>query len=529
MEGTIDIILWWEEQTFNGKQLYKLDEAGNIVLLAGPNNSERVIANVMADNRDTVVKTLVEKFELVTARMTETETEWLAQDDKVKMADKVERLKDFLLHVNALGALDKALEVATGWEDAIKALTEENYNAKLKLTEMAEALGESTDWKEAPNIFKDLADKWKQTGYVDRNRNDKLWNRIEAARKKFQDRKRAHQDDTERDLLDALDLKIELAEQAEALANSESWKAATENFQQIVEKWKTIGRTLPKKNEELWQRIMTARSTFFDRKKEHYDRVQVEQEANYTIKLAIVEKAEAMKESKEYSNTAKAFAALMDEWKKTGRAQHEKGEELWKRFTAAQEQFFEARRVHTEQIRLSQENNYEKKSAILRRAEQLKNSSRWADVTTEMNQLFEEWKTIGPVPKEHSETMWEAFLAARRLFFKRKDESREQRKEQFLANKTARVEQAHSIVGKLKQEIIDEQEKLLDFNNALENITPGKKAAEIRTHLEVLIADCKAKTKRLHEKLAAAEDELKSVNEREKKDREKEKEKEEQD
>ena len=525
-ELAIDINAWWDTQNFNGKELFKLDDTGNILLIARPNMAERTIGSVADENRDNVVKNLVEKFDAVLSRVSETEVDWLAQEDKLKMADKVEHLKDYLLHVNALGDLDKPMEVVLGWEKAISELTEEHYTEKLKLTEMAEALAESMDWKEAGNIFKDIADKYKQVGYVDRRRNDALWNRIEAARKAFQDRKRAHQDDTERDLMLALDLKIELAEQAEAMAMSENWKASTEAFLQIVEKWKTIGRTLPKKNEELWQRIMTAKNTFFDRKKEHYNKVQAEHETNYALKLALVERAEAMRESKDWNQTAKAYAELMDEWKKTGRTQHEKGEELWKRFTSAQEQFFDARREHTEKIRVEQENNFELKSALLRRAEQLKNSSRWGEVTAEMNQLLDDWKKIGPVPKEHNVSIWEAFLAARKHFFNRKDEGREQRKEHAIANRTARVEQAHSLVKKMKQEIIEEEEKLLDFNNALENITPGKKAEELRTHLDALISDARVKIKRLHEKLAAAEDELKTVDENERKQKQAESDKE---
>ncbi len=515
LEQANDLNLWWEQQSFSGKELFKLEESGDLVLCAKPNITERTIATITAENGDATLKNLVEKFDTVLSRMREAEVEWQATDDKLKLADKVEGLKDYLQHVAAIGDFEKPMGIVADWDKGIKALIEVNVQAKTQLAEQAEALAESTDWKETNQAFKEILDRWKQTGYIDRGRNDKLYNRIEAARKAFADRKRLHQEDEEKDLFLTLDLKIELAEKAEALANSSEWKAATEAFVQIIEKWKTIGRTLPKKNEELWQRIMTARSTFFDRKKEHYNMVQGEQEANYVLKLAIVERAEALRESTEWNNTALAFAGLMEEWKKTGRIAADKGEELWKRYNEAQEQFFEARKKHTESTRMAMENNFNLKSALLKKAEEIKNSNRWGETTIEMNRIFDEWKKIGPVPREHNNTMWDAFLGARKHFFNRKDANRDQRKMFAEAQKSARMEQAYTIVHKMREEIAVEEEKLADFKNALDNVTPGKKADELRTHLEVLISDSNARMKRLKEKLAAGEDELQHIQEEE--------------
>ncbi len=515
LEQVNDLNLWWEQQSFSGKELFKLEENGDLVLCAKPNITERTIATITTETADVTLKNLTEKFESVLSRVRETEVEWLAAEDKLKLADKIDHLKDYLKQVAAVGDFEKPAAVVADWESAIKELVEVNIQAKTKLAELAESLAESEEWKDTTQAFKDIAEKWKLTGYADRGRSDKLYNRIEAARKAFLDRKRLHQQDEEKDLFLTLDLKIELAEQAEALANSSEWKAATEAFVQIIEKWKTIGRTLPKKNEELWQRIMTARSTFFDRKKEHYNMVQGEQEANYALKLAIVERAEALRESTEWNNTALAFAGLMDEWKKTGRIAADKGEELWKRYNEAQEQFFDARKKHTESTRMAMENNFNLKSALLKRAEEIKNSSRWGETTIEMNRIFDEWKKIGPVPREHNNTMWDAFLGARKHFFNRKDANRDQRKMYAEAQKSARMEQAYTIVHKMREEIAVEEEKLADFQNALDNITPGKKAEELRTHLEVLINDSNAKMKRLKEKLAAGEDELKHIQEEE--------------
>lgn len=515
-EQLLDLTNWWAGLSFEGKELYNLDENGVLSINETPLLKNRVITTLVADTCETGLKTLRDKFEQLEQKVKDTELEWANLEDKIKLADKIESLRDSFQTTHSVGDLQGLIMRVEAMHNTIKGLVEEHYTAKLAIVAQAEALANSTQWKETAQAFKEIADNWKQQGYVDKHRNDALWNRLEAARAAFYEHKRTHFDDEEKDLLHNLDLKIELAEKAEALANSEEWKYATEVFHNITEQWKGIGRTLPKKNEELWQRIMTAKNNFFDRKKAHFTVIHQEQEANLIIKMALVEKAESMKDSVDWNKTAQAYATLMMEWKKSGKVPHEKADELWKRFTDAQEFFFDARKKHTEETRIMMEENLSKKTALLNRADEIKNSSRWGDVTQEMNKLLEEWKKIGPVPREFNNSLWDSFLAARKHFFGRKDNNRDQRKVMFESKKSARMEQAHSMVYKVTLEIEAEEEKLKDFQNALENITPGKKADELKTHLDVLISDSNAKMKRLKEKLEAAQDELQSILEKEK-------------
>jgi hypothetical protein len=376
-------------------------------------------------------------------------------------------------------------------------------------------------WKETTQVYKDINEKWKQIGYIDKFRNEQIWNRVEAAKQKFFDRKRLHHEDEEKDMFEALDMKIELAEMAEKLVDSEEWKKTSEKFQEILDKWKSLGRTLPKKNEELWQRITAAKKTFFDRKKVHFAQINKEQEVNLVVKQDIVERAEALKESTDWGPTAQAYGALMEEWKKSGRVQPEIGEELWKRFIGANEYFFEAKRKHSEAFMLELNNNLNMKTMLIQRAEAIKNSSRWAEATVEMNKIYDEWKLIGPVPRGVSKKVWAQFIGARKYFFERKDNYRQQRITYMETQKSARMQHAHELVHKMQQELALEVERLADLENALQNVTPGKKAAELTAHLEVLIGDSRAKTKRLNEKMEAGRDELEYLEEKEKKEREK--------
>jgi len=502
-EQNFDIITWWNGQSFPGKELFKADEAGTLILCANNNIRERIIANVSEENADAVIKNLVEKFEEVVSKFKDTEIEWIEAADKHTMAEKVGQLKEYLRTVDALGDFEKYALLLHDWEHTLYAISEENYAKRLKLAEQAEALANSTDWKETTQAFKDITDQWRHAGTADRNKSDKLWSRIEAARTTFNDHKRKHHDDQEKDLLANMDLKIDLVEQAEAIAGSTEWKKTTETFHRLTDEWKTIGHTHNKKNEELWQRFLAAKSAFFDKKREHSEQVKTEQERNYAVKTALAEKAEALKDSTAWNATAQLMAGLMEEWKKTGRVPKESGDALWTRFTAAQDHFYQAKKAHTDEIRSVQDNNYNLKRAIFDRAEELKHSTHWGEATAEMQQLLEDWKKIGPIPRSYGDKMWEDFNAARKFFFARKDANRDQRRQYVETQKVVRTEQAKASVARLADDIKEEEEKLADFKNGIENITPGKKAAELREHLAKLIVECEQKIKRLKEKYEA--------------------------
>lgn len=506
-DSTFDLATWWNGISFSGKEQYTLQEDGRLLLHAGKDGQERLVAEVNEGNAETVTQPLQEKYAQLQSRANELETEWQAATDKLKLAEKVHSLLHSARSAAALGDIDGLVARVNEWEKEVTAIYEANYAVKLQLVEEAEALADSTDWKETPNTFRAIIDKWKAAGHTDKNRSDRLWGRIEDARNKFNENKHKHFEDQEKDLLGNLDLKLDLVEQAESLVNSEEWKKTSETFHRLTNEWKTIGHTLSKKNEELWQRFIAAKSAFFDRKRAHSDRINQEQEVNAVKKAELVEKAEALKDSTDWNKTAIAFAALMEEWKKTGRVGGEKGDELWNRFTAAQEQFFTAKRAHTSEIKTMHEKNLALKQDLLQRAERIKNSNHWGDTTAEMNELLDEWKKIGPVAREYSNKIWEQFLAARKHFFARKDASRDQRRAHMDAVKAFRSAQAKEMVGKLLNDIHDEEEKLEDFKNALNNITPGKKAEELKTHLEALLADGEIKLKRLREKYEAVKEE----------------------
>jgi len=503
----------WNELNFAGKEFCSLNEEQELVLNATAYSPVRRLSVVTIENLTTVAAALAEKFREVEGKMQELETEWQQADDKLKLSGKIARLKDYLQRANAIGDYAPVYRSLQQKEKEVQDLCEAHYAEKLKLAEKAEALKDSEDWKATTEAFRVIVEEWKHAVPADKGRSEKLWERIEQARNHFYERKRQHHEKMEQDMMQNLDLKLEICETAEQHAHSENWRKSSDVMKELMDKWKTIGRVASaEKNEELWNRFINARNTFFDRKKQHFEQIQQEQENNYTLKLALVEKAEALSSSTDWKETTQALAAIMEEWKTIGKVPFEKADELWNRLQAARDKFFSAKRQSAQEFKINLEDNYAQKLALLNRAEQLKNSDNWREATEEMNDLMQEWKKIGHIPREYGDEIWERFIAARHHFFNRKDADRDRRRARFQNQLDSRFQQTRQFLDKIRAELKEEENKLADFRESLNNTTgSGVKEEELRKHLESLIAQIEKKIPARKEKIAEVSRQLEEL------------------
>lgn len=504
---------WWNNLEFAYKSQYELAENGSLSRLQINDYKQHKVADIAPDNADVMFKLLVEKFADVEAKVSELAKEWDEEaGDKLKHLGKLERTKEYILHANAAGDFSSIFKVLENITAEADKLVSANYDKKLAVVEKVEGEANSEEWRQATDNIKQLVDEWKELGFVDKKRNDELWTRIETAKDKFFERKREHTEEVNKEMLQNLDLKMEIVDKAEALAASENWRKATDELKALMEQWKSVGRTMHDKNEELWQRFSAANNVFFERKKVHFEKIHAEQDENLKLKLTLVEQAEALKDNTDWNATTDAYKQLMDEWKKIGRVSKEKSDEVWNSFNAARDHFFGKKRESAAAFKLDLEDNYAQKLALLKRAETLQSSTAWKSATDELNELMDEWKKIGPVPRKHSDEIWNKFITARKTFFERKDADREKRKAYFEQKEKERVSQTGNFVDKVAAELKEEEDKLADFQDALKNITPGmKKEDELREHLTKLIGQTEHKIEHKKTKLDDAKKQLEEL------------------
>lgn len=192
----------------------------------------------------------------------------------------------------------------------------------------------------------------------------------------------------------------EIAAAAAALADSNDWKQTTEKFAQMLATWKELPRFDRKIEQELWKTFSHARSSFDKRRRTHFAQQAKVRAAATASKHEIVTKAESLKNSTAWVDTAKQFKELMDQWKAAGRIGKGEDEALWNRFKAAQDAFFTRKNEDLAKRKVSQDANLEKKRGLLVEAEALLPISNIESAKKTMRDIYQRWERIGHVPRD---------------------------------------------------------------------------------------------------------------------------------
>lgn len=200
----------------------------------------------------------------------------------------------------------------------------------------------------------------------------------------------------------ALARKQELIAETENLgvSGSPNWKDAGTRIHAIVDEWKSLPRTDNISDDALWERFRAARNSFHDRRTAHFADLDRSRDHVRRVKEALVDRAESLKSSTDWAETARSYRDLMTEWKSAGRAHREDDDRLWSRFRAAQDYFFDARSADTNRREAEFEANARAKQALLTEYAHRITPANGLDRARDLlRELEEKWDAIGYVPR----------------------------------------------------------------------------------------------------------------------------------
>ena len=295
-----------------------------------------------------------------------------------------------------------------------------NLEAKTEFCEQAEALAESEDVVGAFKELQKLHEQWKEFGPVAKEFRDSIWERFRAATAVINKKYQAHFEGLKEQHAANLEAKTALCEKVEAIAaqeitSSNQWNALSKEIEGIQAEWRKIGFATRKDNQKVYDRFRAACDQFFSRKREYYNEFKDSMNDNMAKKLAIIEQAEALKGSTDWKKTSDALIELQRQWKEIGAVPRKKSEQLWKRFRAACDAFFNERDKQGKP-----ENdfygNLKAKRALIEEIEAYVPADAEADAEAARG-FAERWSAIGFVPFKEKEVVGAAYKAAMQAKF----------------------------------------------------------------------------------------------------------------
>ena len=288
-----------------------------------------------------------------------------------------------------------------------------NLEIKTKLCEAAEKLADEDDVISAFHQLQELHQEYRESGPVAKELREGIWARFKAASTVINKKHQQHFEDIRAKEEDNLNKKTELCEKVEAIAKEENktsadWENHTKQIIEIQTEWKTIGFAPQKMNVKIFERFRAACDDFFGRKSAYFTQMKKEFTENAEKKKALVEKAQALKDSTEWKATSDKLIALQKEWKTIGMVPKKYGDQLWNDFLAACNHFFEARNAANAGARNEEHANLDKKKAVVEKLKALLENP-GDDTQAEVRKLTEEYNSIGHVPYKEKDKIFNEY------------------------------------------------------------------------------------------------------------------------
>ena len=389
-----------------------------------------------------------------------------------------------------------------------------NLSAKERLIELAEKLADEEDVIQAFNKLQGLHAEYKEIGPVAKELRDQVWERFKAASTVINKRHQEHFEAIKAREEENLQKKTALCEQVEDIKTEDissfnEWEEKTKQVIALQAEWKTIGYASHKQNALIFDRFRAACDAFFTAKAEYYKGVKDEQNENLEAKRALVEKAEELQDSTEWRKTTDKLIELQKQWKTIGAVPRKYSDQLWKRFTAACDKFFEAKNAANADQRAEETANLEAKQGII---EQLKALAADAANATldKVKELQAEWNEVGHVPFREKDRLYKEYRAVADELYKQFGASQARRRlEGFQKSVRQAVAKGESTLSRERERLLRVFEaRKTEFQTYENNLTFLNAKSKSGNSL---VAEMNRKVEKLREELDLLSSKIKAI------------------
>ncbi len=291
-----------------------------------------------------------------------------------------------------------------------------NLEVKRQLLDQAKALADVADPVLAFRQLQGLHDEWRNIGPVAKEVREELWEEFREAsavvnrrhQEYFEKRKAAEQINE--------DAKTSLCEEVEAIDHSKctsfsAWNQATDKVIELQKRWKEFGYASKKANTALYARFRKACDDFFEAKTEFFRRTRENFSENLEKKIALCERAEALKNNPDVKNPTDEIVKLQAEWKKIGSVPRKQSDEVWARFQEACNYFFDERKRQNRERRKEENSNLETKRQIIASLNELPLDGDRREVMAVVKELQAKWNETGFIPFKLKDQIFKEYRA----------------------------------------------------------------------------------------------------------------------
>jgi len=294
-----------------------------------------------------------------------------------------------------------------------------NHQMKVEMIDQLKALQKEESIKEVETNLKRIQNEWDGIGPVPNEEWEALkesyWTEVRSLynriNRHYEDRREEQRGNMEKKQALIEEVKVQ-AQELDAITERKHWEDRTAKILDIQKRWKTIGAGPRKENELIWKEFRKECDVFFDAKSAFYDVLNSKFDAVAEKKQALIDRANELKDSTDWKETAHQLVQLQKQWKQLGHAGRRNEQKLWKKFRGACDAFFTAREKHFAAQDAEFEGNLTLKNELLEKIKAYEAGDDKSKTLADLKQFSTDFNAIGKVPMKAKDAVYKAFKEA---------------------------------------------------------------------------------------------------------------------
>jgi hypothetical protein len=299
--------------------------------------------------------------------------------------------------------------------------------------ELKDLINPQANIKDTLKHFNDLRERWKNAGPIPKDKYNHVWNNYHFHVENFYDYLHLDREARDLDFKHNLEQKQKIVARVEELVNEADVNKAFRELQDLHKIWKEdIGPVSREFRDEIWNKFSDLTKQMHDKREVLFENLRGTELENLEKKKEIIAQIEVLATEKvnahsQWLQQIEKVEALRAAFFSAGKVPSEVNEETWAGFKTAVRNFNSFKNSFYKDIKKDQNNNLNRKTALVAKAKELQESTDFASTTPIMKQIQEEWKQIGHVPRKYSDKIWAEFKEACNHYF---DKLKEQKSEE---------------------------------------------------------------------------------------------------
>ena len=268
-----------------------------------------------------------------------------------------------------------------------------------------------------------------------------------------------------------------------------------ERIKTLQEDWRTLSKGAGENEEAEWQRFQEAAQKAYQPCREYFeDQARIRQE-NLQKRETLCERLAAFEsqhnwEQPDWKLVMRVLRESKQEWRQYSPVERSAGNALQEKFRALSIGL---------QGRLDAENtrNVAEKKHLIDSAERLLALEDSRKAIDDLKNLQQRWKSVGPVPRDQDQTLWEEFRRHCDAVFQKRQQKLSDRTAELDAHKIKAVELCEaleSIAGLSGPEMLERAKQLPDIRSAFEAVgeLPREAARQLLNRFDRAVEKCEA-------------------------------------